>query len=54
MNHETFCSLEMADETIICSFFLLTSLGQSSYHNEFESIVRTLDPMMDHRPENVW
>jgi hypothetical protein len=33
---------------------LLTSLGQSSYHNESESIVGTLDPMMDHKLEDVW
>jgi hypothetical protein len=29
-------------------------MAQSSYHNEFESIKGTLDPMMDHKLEDVW
>jgi hypothetical protein len=33
---------------------LLTFVGQSSYHNEFESIARTLDPTMDHEQKDVW
>ncbi len=34
--------------------FLLASLGQSSYHNVSEYVVGTLDPMMDHKLEDVW